>query len=115
MPEHDDCLFCRIIKGEIPSNKVYEDDRVLAFRDIKPAAPTHVLVIPKRHVSRLSDCGEGERELLADLMLACNKAAEAEKLDSCRVIINNGAGAGQTVFHLHAHVLGGTTLGERLL
>lgn len=115
MADHADCLFCRIIKGEIPSNKVYEDDKVLVFRDINPAAPTHVLVVPKRHVDKLGDCGEGERDLIADVMLAANKAAEIEKLDSCRVIINNGAGAGQTVFHLHAHVLGGKTLGERLL
>lgn len=112
---HADCLFCRIIKGEIPSTKVYEDDKVLVFRDIHPAAPTHVLVVPKRHVDKLGDCGEGERGLIADVMLAANKAAALEKLDAYRVIINNGPGAGQTVFHLHAHVLGGKTLGERLL
>ncbi len=115
MSDHADCLFCRIIKGGIPSTKVYEDDKVLAFRDINPAAPTHVLVVPKRHVDKLAACGEGDRELLADVMLAANRAAQVEKLDSYRVIINNGTGAGQTIFHLHAHVLGGRNMGERLL
>lgn len=115
MAGNDDCLFCRIIKGEIPSTKVFEDDKVLVFRDINPAAPIHLLVVPKRHVAKLGDCGENERDLIADVMLAANKAAVIEKLDSCRVIINNGAGAGQTVFHLHAHVLGGKNLGEKLL
>ena len=115
MSAHNNCLFCRIIKGEIPSTKVFENDAVLAFRDINPAAPTHVLIIPKRHVDKIGDCGEGERELIADVMLAANKVAELEKLDSFRLIINNGSGAGQTVYHLHAHVLGGKPLGERLL
>ncbi len=110
-----DCLFCKIIKGEIPSNKIYEDDKVLIFRDINPVAPTHVLIVPKQHVDKLGDCGEAERELLADVMLAANKAAELEKIDSCRVIINNGAESGQTVFHLHAHVIGGKPLAERLI
>lgn len=115
MNTNEDCVFCRIIKGEIPSTKVYEDDEFLVFRDIKPAAPTHVLVIPKRHVARLSECGDGDRDLLAGLMLTAAKAAGLEKLDSYRLIVNDGAGAGQTVFHLHAHVLGGAKLGERLL
>ena len=110
-----DCVFCRIIKGEIPSTKVYEDDANLVFRDIKPAAPVHLLVVPKRHVATLSDCGTAERELLGSLMLTAGEAARAEKLDSFRLIVNNGAGAGQTVFHLHAHILGGTAMGERLL
>lgn len=115
MSTENDCVFCKIVRGEIPSNKVYEDDKILAFRDINPAAPVHVLVVPKRHVPSLSDCGEAERELVADVMLGANKVAETEKLDSCRVIINNGPGAGQTVFHLHAHVLGGKEMGEKLL
>lgn len=115
MSTSDECIFCRIIKGEIPSTKIYEDDEYLVFRDIKPAAPTHVLVIPKRHVPRLSECGEKDRNLLSGLMLVAAKAAKLENLDSFRLIINDGAGSGQTVFHLHAHVLGGTNLGERLL
>lgn len=110
-----DCVFCRIAKGELPSTKVFEDERNLVFRDIRPAAPTHLLVIPKRHVARLSECGEGDRELLADLMLTAGKAAKQENLDSFRLIINDGAGAGQTVFHLHAHVLGGASMSEKLL
>jgi histidine triad (HIT) family protein len=113
---HDpDCLFCKVVKGAVPSAMVYEDDAVLAFRDINPAAPTHVLVVPKDHVAKLSACGDGDRDLLAAVMLAAGKVAELEKLDSFRLIVNNGTGAGQTVFHLHAHVLGGKPMGERLL
>ena len=115
MTESDSCLFCRIIAGEIPATKVFEDDRVFAFRDINPAAPTHVLVVPRRHVAKLGDCGDAHRDLLADVMLGANRAAEAENLDSYRVIINNGPGAGQTVYHLHAHVIGGRKMGEKLL
>lgn len=111
----DGCVFCRIIKGELPSTKVYEDEDYLVFRDINPAAPTHLLVIPKQHVARLSECGDSERTLLANLMLTAGKAAKAEGLDSFRLIINDGAEAGQTVFHLHAHILGGTKLSEKLL
>ena len=111
----DDCVFCRIIKGELPSTKVYEDDSVLVFRDINPAAPTHLLVVPKQHVARLSECGPGDRDLIADVMLAAAKVAGMEDLDAYRLIINDGAGAGQTVFHLHAHVLGGTPMAEKLL
>ncbi len=110
-----DCVFCRIVRGEIPSTKVYEDNGYLVFRDIHPAAPTHLLAVPKRHVAKLSACGEDERELLAGLMLAAGKVAKLEGLESFRLIINDGAGAGQTVFHLHAHVLGGREMGERLL
>jgi histidine triad (HIT) family protein len=115
MRRDPDCLFCRIVKGEIPSAKVYEDETVLAFRDINPAAPTHVLVVPRDHVATLAECGDGDRDILADVMLAAGKVAGLEKLDSFRLIVNNGAGAGQTVFHLHAHVLGGKPMGEKLL
>ena len=110
-----ECVFCRIVKGEIPSTKVYEDKDYLVFRDIRPAAPIHLLTIPKHHVARLSDCGDADRELLAGLMLIAAKAAKLEKLDSFRLIINDGSGAGQTVFHLHAHILGGGEMGEKLL
>lgn len=109
------CIFCKIVKGEIPCTKVYEDENNLVFRDIRPAAPTHLLAIPKRHVGRLSECGESEQRLIADLMLTAAKAAKLDNLDSFRLIINDGAGAGQTVFHLHAHVLGGAQLSEKLL
>ena len=110
-----DCVFCRIVKGEIPSTKVFEDGDYLVFRDVRPVAPTHLLVIPKPHVSKLSACGEGERDLLAGLMLTAGKAAKLEGLDSFRLIVNDGADAGQTVFHLHAHIVGGMKMGERLL
>ncbi len=111
----DTCIFCKIIKGDIPSTKVYEDDDFLAFRDINPAAPSHVLVIPKRHVDKLADCGPDDAALLSGLLLTANKVAKQEQLDSFRLIINNGRGAGQTVFHLHAHVLGGVQMKESLL
>ena len=110
-----DCIFCRIVRGEIPSTKVYEDDSILAFRDINPAAPVHILVIPKRHVARLSECGPEERDLVADVMLGAGKVVKAEGLDSFRLIVNDGAGAGQTVFHLHAHILSGAVLSEKLV
>jgi Diadenosine tetraphosphate (Ap4A) hydrolase and other HIT family hydrolases len=111
----DDCIFCKIIRGEIPATKIYEDEQNLVFRDINPAAPVHLLAIPKRHVNRLSECGQESSEMLSSLLLTVNKAAALEKLDDFRVVINNGAGAGQTVFHLHVHILGGMAMSERLL
>lgn len=111
----NDCVFCRIARGELPSAKVYEDDMYLVFRDINPAAPVHLLAIPKRHVARLSECGDDDARLISDLLLTAKKAAGKEGLDSFRLIINDGAEAGQTVFHLHAHILGGAKLPEKLL
>ena len=111
----DDCLFCKIVCGEIPSTKVYEDEEILAFRDIHPAAPTHVLVVPKTHRDRLSACEGGDAPLLGRLFLAANRVAESEGLESFRLVVNNGSGAGQTVFHLHLHVLGGREMGAKLL
>lgn len=111
----ENCVFCRIAKGELPSSKVYEDDGYLVFKDINPAAPVHLLAIPKRHVSRLSECGPQDRDLLADLLLTAGKVAKAEGLESFRLIVNDGSEAGQTVFHLHAHILGGRSMSERLL
>lgn len=111
----NDCVFCRISRGELPSTKVHEDDKYLVFRDINPAAPVHLLAIPKRHVARLSECGDDDARLISDLLLTAKMAARKEGLDSFRLIINDGAEAGQTVFHLHAHVLGGAKLPEKLL
>lgn len=111
----EDCVFCRIVRGEIPSTKVYEDGGFLAFRDINPAAPVHLLVIPKKHIARLSEAAESDAGLLSGLLLTVGKVAKEQRLDSYRLIINDGAGAGQTVFHLHAHMLGGRQLGEKLL
>jgi histidine triad (HIT) family protein len=108
-----DCIFCKIVAGEIPAGLVYEDDHTVAFRDINPQAPTHLLVIPRAHVASLSDAAEGnERELLGHVMAAAAQVAAQEGLKEggYRTVINTGAGAGQSVFHLHAHVLGGRRL-----
>ncbi len=109
---NDDCLFCKIIAGDIPSNKVYEDDDLYAFRDINPAAPTHVLLIPRKHLSGVTAAGEEDRELLGSLLLAANRIATAEGLaeDGFRYVINNGKHGGQTVYHLHLHIIGGRPL-----
>ena len=111
----DNCLFCKIIAGNIPSTKVYEDDKTYAFRDINPMAPTHVLVIPKQHVSGMSAVDELDDATLAACLRACKKVAEQEKLDGgFRTISNCGDDACQSVKHLHFHVLGGKQLSENL-
>ena len=103
-----DCLFCRIIAGEIPSNKVYEDDLVYAFRDIAPQAPTHILVIPKAHLSGVSDITPENSAIVAHIFEVIPAIAKAEGLiNGYRVVSNCGASAGQSVFHLHFHVLAG--------
>ena len=108
----ENCLFCRIAAGEIPSTKVYEDEHVLAFRDIAPQAPVHVLVIPKKHVSGLYDAKDEDDATLARLMRAAAVVAQKENLvgSGFRVVSNCGADAGQTVPHLHFHILGGKAL-----
>ena len=105
-----DCLFCRIVRHEIPATIVREDDRTLAFRDIDPKAPTHVLVIPKTHVPSLNEATDAE--MLGRLMLVARSIAEAEGLltDGYRTVVNTGANAGQTVHHIHLHLLGGRHL-----
>lgn len=101
-------LFSKIIAREIPAQIVYEDDRCLAFRDINPQAPTHVLLIPKQEIAKLADAGEEHAALLGHLMLAAGKVARQLGVDDAfRLVVNNGAGAGQTVFHLHLHLLAG--------
>lgn len=104
-----DCLFCRIIAGEIPSQKVYEDERVLAFKDINPVAPVHFLVVPKQHLGSLSDAGEAELSLLGHLQLVAVQLARQAGIaqGGYRVIINCGPDGGQTIYHLHLHLLGG--------
>jgi histidine triad (HIT) family protein len=104
-----DCLFCRLAAKEIPSDIVYEDDQVVAFRDINPQAPVHVLVIPRRHVSGLDTATEADEALLGHLSQVAARLAEQEGLaeNGYRVVINNGRDAGQAVAHLHLHVLGG--------
>ncbi|MCR5135489.1 MAG: histidine triad nucleotide-binding protein [Oscillospiraceae bacterium] len=111
-----DCLFCKIIAGEIPSAKVYEDDKVFAFRDINPQAPTHILVVPKNHIASANDITESNADAAAACFTAIPKIAAAEGLtEGYRVINNCGAAAGQTVMHLHFHLIGGCTLGEKIV
>lgn len=105
-----DCIFCKIVAGEIPSKKVYEDDSVLAFYDIQPAAPVHVLVIPKEHLSGCSAITSENSAVVAHIFEVITKIAKELGLTDYRVVTNNGESAGQTVFHLHFHILGGKTL-----
>ena len=103
------CLFCRIVAREIPAQIVLENEHVIAFRDLRPVAPTHVLVIPRKHVASLDAATADDAVLLGQVLLAAAKVAHDEGLvdGGWRLAINNGANAGQSVFHLHAHVLGG--------
>ena len=105
----NDCLFCKIINGEIPSTKVYEDDLVYAFRDINPAAPVHILIIPKEHICCANELEQRHKELIGHIVLTAKKIAENEGIadDGYRIINNCGENAGQTVFHLHFHLLAG--------
>ena len=106
-----DCIFCRIVAGSIPSTKVFEDELCLAFRDLHPAAPTHVLVIPKEHIASTAHAVESHAALLGHLMLTAAKVADQEGLaNGFRLVANTGADGGQTVDHLHLHVLGGRAL-----
>lgn len=109
----EDCLFCKIIQGDIPSNKVYEDNDVYAFEDINPAAPTHVLIIPKKHLKDIGEANTEDTVLLGKLLLKANEIAASLGLaeDGFRYVINTGKNGGQTVFHLHLHILGGRALG----
>ncbi len=103
-----DTIFSKIIDREIPADIVYEDDLCLAFRDVNPQAPTHILVIPKKPISKLSESLSQDEALLGHMLLTANRIAESEGVaDAFRLVINNGEGAGQTVFHLHIHILAG--------
>lgn len=103
-----DCLFCKIIAGSIPSKKVYEDEKAFAFEDIKPVAPTHVLIIPKKHIVGIDQATEADAELVGYCQLVAAKIARERKLEhGFRTVYNVGPHAGQTVFHLHLHLLGG--------
>ena len=107
-----DCLFCRIVAGEIPSDRVHEDEDVIAFRDVAPRAPTHVLVIPRRHIPDSHALTESDGDLLAKLFRVVREVADAAGLENgYRVVTNVGPESGQTVFHLHFHLLGGRTMG----
>ena len=105
----EDCLFCKISKGEIPSTKVYEDDNFYAFKDIAPVAPVHVLVIPKKHIASIAALTEEDADVAGKMLYAIQKVAQVLGLDKegYRVVFNTGEKAGQTVHHMHAHILGG--------
>ena len=112
----DNCLFCKIIAGDIPSTKVYENEHVYAFRDINPQAPTHILVIPREHIASIAELTADNISSAAHCLEVIPEIAEAEGLSGgFRVISNSGADAGQTVNHLHFHILGGRSLGEGLV
>lgn len=103
-----DCVFCRIVKGELSAKKEYEDDEILAFHDINPIAPVHVLIIPKKHLSNLVQTQEEDRLLLGQIQLIAKKVSQKLKIDSAfRLLMANGQEAGQSVFHLHYHLTGG--------
>lgn len=104
-----DCIFCKIAQGEIPSEIVYQDEKVTAFKDLSPKAPVHVLIIPNGHYSDLNDCGEEDAEWMGQVLLTAARIAREQGIGESgyRVIVNAGPDAGQTVFHLHYHLLGG--------
>jgi len=107
-----DCLFCKIISGDIPGDFIHRDDKCVVVRDINPQAPTHVLVIPREHMESLDDASAGDEQLLGHLLRVAARIANQEGLGDSgyRTVINTGAGAGQSVFHIHVHVLGGRGL-----
>ncbi len=108
-----DCLFCKIRDGAIPAKQVYQDDRALAFRDVNPQAPTHILIIPRQHISSLNELDEADAALIGHLHMVAAKLAREEGVaeSGYRTLFNTGANAGQSVFHLHLHLLGGRQLG----
>ncbi len=113
----EDCLFCKIVKGEVPSNKVYEDDEILAFHDINPATPIHILVIPKKHITTHNDLGKEDIELMGKIHMVINQIAEENgfKENGYRLIVNCGEDGGQEVKHLHFHILAGKKMGEKII
>lgn len=104
-----DCLFCKIAAGDIPATVVFEDDNLLAFRDINPQAPTHILIIPKKHIATINDCEDNDPQLLGSMILMGKNLAKTEGLDEqgYRLVFNVNSGGGQEVYHIHLHVLGG--------
>lgn len=102
-----ECLFCRILKKEIPSKPVYEDETVYAFHDINPKAPTHVLIIPKKHIDGVAELAGEDEKLAGRLIVQAKRIADSLELESYRLVFNSGLEAGQSVFHLHLHLLGG--------
>ena len=113
----DDCIFCKIIKGEIPSEKVYEDEEILAFKDIKPVAPVHILVIPKKHISTLMEVNDETMYIMEKIMKAIQKIAKEQNIaeNGFRLIANCGPDSGQEVMHIHFHLLAGKKLGPKII
>ena len=113
----DDCLFCKIVKGDIPSEKVYEDSEILAFKDINPAAPIHILVIPKKHITSLAHMEKEDEAIVGKIYGVINNIAKEQgfKENGYRVIVNCGKDGGQEVMHLHFHLLAGKQLGEKII
>lgn len=109
------CLFCEIINGNIPSNKVYEDEMVYAFKDINPVAPVHVLVVPKVHIDSVNELTPEKSKYVAHIFEKIPEIAKSQGIDSYRIINNCGKDAGQSVMHLHFHLIGGVELGEKIL
>ena len=109
----EDCLFCKIVAGEIPADIVHETDDTLAFRDINPQAPVHILIIPRKHIATINDLDDADKAIVGSLFTAARDIAAAEGLadDGYRVVMNCNEAAGQTVFHIHLHLLGGRRLG----
>ena len=105
----NECLFCKMASGVIPCDKVHENEYVLAFRDIDPKAPTHILIIPKKHITTLNEINENDQDLLGELLLTAKKIAKDEGIDTSgyRTVFNCNSDGGQTVFHIHMHLLGG--------
>ncbi len=104
-----DCVFCQIIKRKIPAKFLYQDEKIVAFRDINPKAPVHILIVTKKHIEKLQNVGDNEKELLGQILLVVQKIAKQEKIDKVgyKVVINCGKGGGQVIPHLHFHLLGG--------
>ena len=113
----EECLFCKIVKGEVPSTKVYEDEEVLAFKDINPAAPIHILVIPKKHISCLNNIQKQDKEVIFKVHLAIQSIAKEQGFinQGYRIIVNCGKDAGQEVMHLHYHILAGEKFGDKIV
>lgn len=103
-----DCIFCRIIKGELNSSLIYEDNDVIAFNDIRPIAPVHFLIVPRQHVVSLAECSDSEQSLLGKMLLLAPRLARQQGLNGFRTMINTGREGGQEIFHLHIHVFGGS-------
>jgi len=112
----DDCVFCKIVAGEIPADILFQDEGLIAFHDINPLAPTHLLIIPKKHISSLAELSEAESSLIGDMVKTANQLAKSERIaeDGYRLVINCGKQGGQLVPHLHMHLLGGRQLSGAL-